>query len=183
MYIEKEMMVMETNNSVLGYVSKRFKDISRCNSLEESANVLSLLGTIISVMFYEESCELKANFSSDQSNFDNLSNIESANFNLHIDVIGKINEVTENFNPNYIFENENIEDYSDEQLGIYIKGKIKNRLSKAEDDKEFLKETFSKLSVIIEKEELAKNFQLKLPISGHVVQLKFHAEIKTVCLQ
>lgn len=142
MYIENEIMFMDTNNSVLGYVSKRFKEISRCKSLEESANVLSLLGTIISVMFYEESCELQANFSSNPSNFNNVSNIESARFNIHIDVIGKINEVTENFNPNYIFENENVEDYSDEQLGIYIKGKIKNRLSKSEDEKEFLQETF-----------------------------------------
>lgn len=170
-----QIVFLDTNKSILGFVSKKYNDVGKCASLNESVHTIALLGAIISIMYQEESSQLEASLEHSENN--SLAELYLGNvfFNINIDIIGKISEEIEIFKQEDInnVHHINLENISDNELGFIIKKELMCIINNSKNEYDFRMNVFLGITKLILDKKLVPSFTLRLPVAGHVVKLDF----------
>jgi hypothetical protein len=170
-----QIVFLDTNKSILGFVSKKYNDVGKCENLNESVHTIALLGAIISIMYQEESSQLEASLEHSQNN--TLAELYLGNvyFNINIDIIGKISEEIEIFQQEELsnIHRINLENISDNELGSIIKKELMSIIKNSKNEYDFRMNVFLGITKLILDKKLVPSFTLRLPVAGHVVKLDF----------
>ena len=173
MHCFSEVSFLDTNNEMIGYVSRRFGDIIQCNNLNDSSKILSLLGSLVSLMIEQESKKLSATIFYRDENI----NIE---FACKIEPIGVIKSDLDIFNGKSDQLNKCRDYYSDIEIGKYTKTLISKRMLKTKSRDLYNRDIFSGLFFYINKGILAPSFKIKIPCSGHIFELTVRVKSHTL---